>query len=170
MSNNKHPHPAHRDHGHPHPPTRLIASNGDDADPTLPEREVYTPMGKSRFRSKVLEEKGYRYTFAKNCDEKLVEIVYLKADGTTGTIIADIDSLFETKIISRDNEPLCLITFKLLRDIDNPVTLHRAEVPIGSVSGGIVGKMLRGLLEYFLERVYGKVDSKREEAESAEAV
>ena len=127
-------------------------------------------MGKSRFRCRVLEEKGYRYTFAKNCDEKLVEIVYLKADGTTGTIIADIDSLFETKIIVKDNEPICLVTFKLLKDIGNPVTLHRAEVPINSINGGIVGKMLRGLLEYFLERVYGKTDSKREEAPSTKAL
>lgn len=164
----KHPHPNARRSDEP--PARLIAATAGDIDPSLPEREVYTPMGKSRFRSKVLEEKGYRYTFSKNCDEKLVEIVYLKEDGSTGTIIADIDSLFETKIVVRDNEPICLVTFKLLKDIGNPVTLHRAEVPISSVSGGIVGKMLRGLLEYFLERVYGKTDSKREEASSTEAL
>ncbi|MHA2066333.1 MAG: hypothetical protein ACXABY_18335 [Candidatus Thorarchaeota archaeon] len=155
-------------HQHPHPPTRLIASPPEDM--TLPEREVYTPMGKSKFRSKELEERGYRYSFAKNCDDKLVEIVYLKPDGTTGTIIADIDSLFETKVVSKDDEVICLVTFKLLKDIDNPVTLHRAEVPINSINGGIVGKMLRGLLEYFLDRVYGKADSKREEAQSTETV
>lgn len=161
MIDNQHP------HVHPHPPARLIAGSDD---PNLPEREVYTPMGKSRFRSKELEEKGYRYSFAKNCDEKLVEIVYLKEDGSTGTIIADIDSLFETKIAVKDDEPVCLVTFKILKDIDNPVSLHRAEVPIKSVSGGIVGKILRGLLDYFLERVYGKTDGKGDEAQSTETV
>jgi len=145
------------EHNHDHPPPRLIAGPAEDM--SLPQREVLTPMGRSTFRDANLEKHGFRYSFCKGCDDKLVEIVYLKNDGTTGTIIADIDSLFDTKIISRDDKPICLVTFKLLREIDNPISLHRAEVPIDSVSGGIVGKMLKGLLEYFLERVYGRSEA-----------
>jgi hypothetical protein len=138
-----------------HPPTHLVAKGFED-DPSLPEREIFTPMGKAKFRSSELETKGYRYSFASGCDEKLVEIVYLKDDGTTGTIIADIDSLLATEMVVRDNKPVCLVTFKLLREVTNPVNMHRAEIPINSLSTGIVGKMLRGLLDYFLEKVYGR--------------
>lgn len=138
-----------------HPPTHLTSATVVE-DSSLPEREILTPMGKSLFRNAELEKKGYRYSFSKNCDGKLVEIIYLKEDGTTGTIIADIDSLLDTEIVVRDDKPVCLVTFKLLKKITNPVNLYRAEVPLTSVSGGIVGKMLRGLLDYFLEKVYGR--------------
>ncbi len=138
-----------------HPPTRLISKGAED-DPSLPEREILTPMGKAKFRNADLESKGYRYSFAKNCDDKLVEIIYLKDDGSTGTIIADIDSLLDTEVVVREGKPVCLVTFKLLKKVSNPVNMHRAEVPISSLSNGIVGKMLRGLLDYFLEKVYGR--------------
>lgn len=155
-------------HGQEQPPARLIAHAPEDL--SLPEREILTPMGKSRFRCMQLEERGFRYSFAKNCDDKLVEIVYLKPDGSTGTVIADIDSLFDTKIIVKDNKPVCMITFKLLKTVGNPVDLHCAEVPIDSVSNGIVGQMLRGLLDYFLEKVYGKANRKGKEETSTAAV
>jgi hypothetical protein len=140
---------------HDHPPTHLSSATLE-ADPALPAREILTPMGKSTFRSASLEEKGYRYSFAKGCDEKLVEVVYLKDDGTTGTVIADIDSLLHTEVVVKDDKPVCLVTFKLLKEVSNPVDLYRAEVPLNSVSGGIVGKMLRGLLDYFFGKVYGR--------------
>lgn len=135
------------------PPTHL----GPSVDPTLPSREVLTPLGKADFRDAVLEEKGYRFSFAKKCNEKLVEIVYLRDDGSTGTVIADLESLFDTKIlVNDDGKPVCRVTFKLLKEVTSPVNLNCADVPVESITGGAVGKMLRGLLAHFLEQVYGR--------------
>jgi len=144
------------EHVHEHPPTRLTTAVLADDDPTLPEREILTPLGKARLRNASLESKGYRYSFSKNCDDKLVEIVYLRDNGTTGTIIADIDSLFDTELTVKDEKPVCQVTFKLIKKATNPVNIYRADVPISSISDGLVGNIMRGLLDYFLEKVYGR--------------
>ncbi len=140
------------DHSHEQPPKQL----GPPKDPSLPDREVLTPMGISIFRDANLEKRGYRYSFSKACQERMVEIVYLKDDGTTGTVIADLESLFDTQVVVADGKPVCRVTFKLLRKVSNPVNLHCADVPVTSISNGTVSKMLRGLLDYFLEKVYGR--------------
>ena len=140
-------------HNYDQPPTHL----GPPKDPMLPDREVVTPMGVSIFRDANLEAKGYRYSFSKACQERLVEIVYLKDDGTTGTVIADLDSLFDTKIVVNDKgTPVCRVTFKLLKEVTSPVNLYCADVPVASINNGAVGKMLKGLLDHFLGQVYGR--------------
>lgn len=114
-------------------------------------------MGASTFQDAALESNGYRYSFAKGCQERLVEIVYLKDDGSTGTIIADLDSLFDTNIVvTDDGKPVCRVTFKILKEVTSPVNLHCADVPVASVNNGVVGKMLRSLLDHFLKQVYGR--------------
>lgn len=144
------------DHSHDQPPRHL----GPPVDPSLPQREIMTPMGVSFFRDATLEEQGYRYSFSKKCNEKMVEIVYLKEDGTTGTVIADLESLFDTKIIVNDeNKAMCRVTFKLLREVTNPVSLQCADVPVDSISNGMVGNMLRKLLDHFLKQVYGRQEA-----------
>jgi len=145
------------DHNHEHPPTHL----GPNVDHSLPERTVLTPMGISQFRDAHLEAKGYRYSFSKPCGERMVEIVYLKDDDTTGTIIADLESLFDLKFVVDDyNKAVCRVTFKILKDVTNPVTLSRADVPFsGAFTSGAVTKMLKGLLDHFLGQVYGRTET-----------
>lgn len=146
------------DYSHTHePPPSFLGPTQPAQDLSLPEREVVTPMGIAYFRDANLEEYGYRYSFSKPCKEKMVEIVYLKDDGSTGTVIADLESLFDTKIVvTDDGKPACRITFKLLKEVTSPVSLHCADVPVDSISGGLVGKILKGLLDHFLEQVYGR--------------
>lgn len=144
------------EHAHPHPPGELGPVLGISKDASLPEREIITPMGTAKFRSRDLEENGYRWTFSKASNSRMVEIVYLKEDGSTGTIIADVDSLFDTRIEVKDDKPVCIVTFKFMRKVTNPVNLQCASVPITTVSNGVVGKMLTQLLEFFLERTFGK--------------
>jgi len=157
------------DHDHPHPPKVL----GKPSDPNLPHREVVTPMGISTFQDASLEENGYRYSFAKAANDRLVEIVYLKDDGSTGTIIADLESLFDTRIIvGDDGKAMCRVTFKLLKEVTNPIQMQCADVPVDNISGGFMGKMLKNLLDHFLSNTYGfqKDDSTSAQAESAETV
>ena len=157
------------EHTHEHPPTHL----GPTPDPNLPQREVVTPMGISKFQDAGLENNGYRYSFSKASNDRLVEIVYLKDDGSTGTIISDLDSLFDTKIVVNSaGKAMCRVTFKLLKEVTNPIQMHCADVPIDTISGGFMGKMLKNLLDYFLKKTYGlkKDDSKETKEESTEAV
>lgn len=138
-------------HVHEHPPKDLSSVN-----PSLPEREVLTPMGRAKFRNADLEEKGYRWLFTKGSDNKMIEVVYLKDDGTTGTIVADLDSLFDKQVVSRDNIPMCVVTFKVITKVGDTVELIRADVPIKTMDD--ITKTLEspGLIDYFLEKAYGR--------------
>lgn len=156
-------------HPHDQPPKVL----GPAINPNLPQREVVTPMGISTFQDANLEKKGYRYSFSKEANDRLVEIVYLKDDGSTGTIIADLESLFDTRIIVDDTgNPLCRVTFKLLNKVTNPIQLQCADVPVSAINSGFMGKMFKNLLDHFLGNTYGlqQTDSDTEEANSPEAV
>ena len=135
------------------PPTYL----GPSVDTSLPKREVLTPLGTSTIRDADLERKGYRYSYSKPCQKRLVEIVYLKEDDTTGTVIADLESLFDIKLVtSADNKLCCRVTFKLLREVTSPVNLHCADVPVDSISSAKINSILKSLMDHFLEKVYGR--------------
>ena len=138
-------------HPHSHPPTKLSSE-----DTSLPEREILTPLGRAKFRNAELEEKGYRWLFTTGSDDEMIEVVYLKDDGSTGTLIADLDTIFDKKIISRDNIPMCLVTYKVMKSVGESVELIRAEVPIRSMDD--INKTLKrpGLIDYFLEKAYGR--------------
>lgn len=153
MTNHDHEHP----HPHPHPPSNLTSVNQN-----LPERTIVTPMGTTKFRSEDLETKGYRWTFAKKSDNKLIELVYLKSDGSTGTLIADVDTLFDRQIVSKDNIPYCTITLKVIASIGEreevgpSVELIRADVPIKRFND--INEILTraDVLDYFFEKLYGR--------------
>jgi hypothetical protein len=133
-------------------PSSVIVSE----DASLPEREVMTPLGKAKFRNKTLEEKGYRWTFVKDTNNELLEIVYLKDDGSTGTLIADLDTLFDRKIVSKDNLPYCIVTLKIIAGVGSTVELVRADVPIKSLDDVTHTLKKPGVLNYFFEKIYGR--------------
>jgi len=122
----------------------------------LPVREIVTPMGKAKFKNKELEEKGYRYSFSRNCDERLIEIVYLRKDGSTGTLIADVNTLFAVSLKDEDTYTITLKVFKTIVD-DSALELHRVDVPALMYDNyGLAGILLRAVLDHVLQRAFGR--------------
>jgi hypothetical protein len=124
----------------------------------IPERLVYTPMGVGKFRNADLERDGFRWGWS-GPEGKLVEIVYLRPNGDTGTVIADVESLLDMKVVMRDGTPVCCVTFKLLKTIKAPVDLYGATVPIDGIKEDRMKETVGRLLTHFLRRTYGKVSA-----------
>lgn len=119
------------------------------------ERLVRTPSGNKMFDVATLDEKGYHWKLMGE-DKRLVEIVYVRVDGSTGTIIADLDSLFDLRMVVEDGRPVCEVIFKFLSEVTSPVTLHRARVRLQKIDGDILSKIAGQLLDSFLSGMFGK--------------
>ena len=137
------------------PPKSLVSS--PPVYNSLPPRVVLTPMGKASFRNETLEKKGYRYSFSRKCDGRLVEIVYLKKDGSTGTLIGDIDTLFDVHYTGR----VYTVVFKFIGDTSDAsgdtVTLHKVDVsPKLFHMSGLSGDLLVRILDKVLSEVFGR--------------